>query len=148
MPKDGGFREAVGDVARHASAVARLQSELTRSEVRSSALLAFGAAVFAVMAFLLLTTLFVASLAIPLPLWLAILIVMLVYLALAGVLAVAFRATRQSGVAKDQARLTLAALRSARGDGAGQTSAPTTPPPLPTAPEPVADIQERHVDHG
>jgi hypothetical protein len=151
MPEGGGLREAVRDVARHASAVARLQGELTRSELRSSGLLGFGAAVFAVMSFLLLTTLFVAALAIPLPLWLAILIVMLVYMALAGVLGVAFRASRQSGVAKDQARITMATLRSARSNAGGDatpqvTAAPTGSPSASPAAPLVPDAQGSHVD--
>ena len=166
MAEGGGLREAVGDVARHASAVARLQAELSRSELRSSGLLGFGAAVFAVMAFLLLTTLFVAALAIPLPLWLAILIVLVVYATLAAVLGAAFKRSRQAGVATDQARITMATLRSARANGAGNTTAPpatpsptapfqtpTAPasPPTPTPPPaaaPAADEQPRQVDGG
>jgi len=109
-----GLRQAATDVLRHAKAVARLHGELTRSEVRTSGVLGFGAAVFAVMSFLLLTTLFVAALAIPLPLWLAILIVTVLYASMAAVLGIAFRKSRQEGVAKDQVGLTAAALGAGR----------------------------------
>jgi hypothetical protein len=147
MTEGGGLREAANDVARHASAVARLQAELTRSELRSSGVLGFGAAVFAVMAFLLLTTLLVAALAIPFPVWLAILIVMLVYMALAVVLGAAFRKSRQAGVAKDQARVTAAALGLGRRAGTSATvsrdsSISTGPPPQ------VAATEGPDVDRG
>jgi len=157
MPEGGGIKDAVSDVARHASAVARLQAELSRSELRSSGLLGFGAAVFAVMAFLLLTVLFVAVLAIPLPLWLAILIVLLVYGSLSAVLGIAFRRSRQAGVAKDQARITIATLKSARAGGSGAPQ-PATPTPAASSPSvssspaaalastPAAAAEERTTD--
>jgi hypothetical protein len=132
-----GLRQAATDVARHAKAVARLHAELTKSEVRSSGLLGFGAAVFAVLGFLLLTTLFVVALAIPLPLWLATLIVTLVYFAVAAVLGLALRKTRQESVAKDQVRLTAAALGAGRKGAAARTS-PASPAVAMTGQSPPA----------
>ncbi|HEY7280633.1 MAG TPA: phage holin family protein, partial [Actinomycetota bacterium] len=89
MARGGGLREALREVAQSASNVARLQAELSRSDLKQTSALGLGAAVFGVLAFLLLTTLFVIALAIPLPAWLAILIVMLVYMAIAAALGAA-----------------------------------------------------------
>jgi len=111
MADRGGLREAAQEVARRAASVARLQSELARSELKSSSALAFGAAVFGVFAFALFTTLLVAALAIPLPVWLSVLIVMVLYLIAAGVLGSAFRRTKGAPLAKQQARVTATALR-------------------------------------
>jgi hypothetical protein len=117
-----GLRAAAKEVAQRAASVARLQAELARSEMRGTALLGAGAAVFAIVGFMLLTCLFVVALAVPLPAWLATLIVTVVYFAVAAALGVAFRQARQGAVARDQARITAAAVRRARGDGAAEST--------------------------
>jgi hypothetical protein len=117
-----GLRGAVKEVARRASAVARLQAELTKAELASTGKnaaigggLAAGAAFLGVFVFALLTTLFVVALAIPLPLWLAVLIVLVAYLIVAAVLGLLarnhFAQARGPRLAAEQAKLTAGALR-------------------------------------
>ena len=136
MAAGNGLRGALREVAQSASSVARLQAELTRSDLKTSSVLGLGAAMFAFMGFLLLTTLFVIALAIPLPAWLAILIVMVVYLAVAAVLGIRYRQTRGGSIAREQAQLTAAVFRGIRGSD-DVPSVPAAPePPLPKpAPE-------------
>jgi hypothetical protein len=128
MARGGGLREALREVAQSASNVARLQAELSRSDLKQTSALGLGAAVFGVLAFLLLTTLFVIALAIPLPAWLAILIVMLVYMAIAAALGAAYRHARVNSVARQQARVTSATLKRISGKGA-PAPPPVAPPP-------------------
>jgi hypothetical protein len=77
--------------------------------------LAAGAAFLGVFVFALLTTLFVVALAIPLPLWLAVLIVLVAYLIVAAVLGLLarnhFAQARGPRLAAEQAKLTAGALR-------------------------------------
>jgi len=119
-----GLRRAVKEVARRASAVARLQAELTKAELANTgknagigAGLAAGAAFLAVFVFALLTTLLVVALALPLPLWLAVLIVLVVYLIVAAVLGLLarnhFAQAKGPRLAAEQAKLTVGALRGA-----------------------------------
>ena len=134
MAERKGLRGAISEVAQRASAVVRLQTELTRAELASSgknaaagAGLMIAAAFFAVFAFALLTALFVVALAIALPLWLAILIVLVVYLIVAAILVLLgrgrFREAKGAPMAREQARLTKAAVGL---DGA-EDRAPTRP---------------------
>src|SRR3954447_20188504 len=122
MAAGTGLGGAVKEVARRASAVLRLQAELTKTELAANgkdaaigAGLAAGAAFLAVFVFALLTTLFVVALAIPLPLWLAVLIVMVVYLVVTAVLGLVARSqfakVKGPKLAAEQAKLTSAAFR-------------------------------------
>jgi hypothetical protein len=117
-----GIGASVKEVVRRASAVAKLQAELTKAELASTgknagigAGLAAGAAFIAVFAFALLTTLFVVLLALAVDLWLSVLIVLVVYLALAALLGILaknhFQQAKGPQLAKEQAQLTAKALR-------------------------------------
>lgn len=138
MAAGAGLRGAIKDVARRATAVARLQAELAKAELAKSGKnagvglgLIIGAALIGFFAFALLTALFVVALANALPLWLSILIVLVVYLivvAILGSLARShFNRAKGASVAAEQARLTLDALGLNRG-GDGASPSPTAAP--------------------
>jgi hypothetical protein len=140
MPSGAGLRGAVKEVARRASAVARLQVELTKTEVADTgksagagAALAAGAAFIGVFAFALLTTLFVVALAIAMPLWLSVLTVLVVYLIVAALLGALarnrFGQAKGPRQAKEQARLTAEALKGRRPETPVAPGEPTEPPP-------------------
>jgi tetrahydromethanopterin S-methyltransferase subunit G len=150
MPAGAGLRGAVKDVARRASAVARLQVELVKAELANTGKnagvgigLVIGAVFIGVFALALLTALFVVVLAIALPMWLSILIVLVVYLIVIAILGALarnrFRQAKGAPLAAEQARLTFDALGLSRsGDGA--------PPPSAPGSEPVAQPSDRGPD--
>lgn len=121
MAAGSGLRDSVKEVARHGAAVLRLQAELARAELRDTAknagaglALVIGAAFFAFFVFALLTGLFVALLALALPVWASVLIVMVVYIVVIIVLVMVargrFRQAKGTPLAREQARLTKSAL--------------------------------------
>ena len=150
MATGTGLRDAVSEVARRASAVLRLQTELAKAELAKTgknaaagAGLAIGAAFFAVFAFALLTSLLVAALALVLPVWLSILIIMVLYFVVVGVLILLararFRRANGTPLAKEQARITKEALGFAQtGNGTSGAPAVVTPSVAPITP-PAAD---------
>ena len=148
MAAGTGVRGAVKEVARRASAVARLQAELAKAEFArtgknagAGAGLALGAAFLGVFVFALLTALFVVALAYALPLWASILIVMIVYLLVAGGLVALsrdrFRHAKGMSVASEQARLTASALGLRRVAAAKPADEPATVAAPAPAPVPV-----------
>jgi len=150
MATGTGLRDAVSEVARRASAVLRLQTELAKAELAKTgknaaagAGLAIGAAFFAVFAFALLTSLLVAALALVLPVWLSILIIMVLYLIVVGVLILLARGRfrRANGIplATEQARITKEKLGFApTGNGTPGPPAVETPSLAPVPP-PASD---------
>jgi hypothetical protein len=147
MATGTGIRGAIREVTSRASAVMRLQAELFRTEMGASgknaaagAGVAVAAAFVLFFAFALLTTLFVVALAIVLPLWLSVLIVLVLYLLIAAVLGLVsrnrFQHVKGAPVAREQARLTGAALGKRQDEGAMLGAAPDVPgsaPPSPAA---------------
>jgi hypothetical protein len=143
MATGTGLRDAIGEVARRASAVVRLQAELARAELAKTgqnaaagAGTAIGAAFLAVFVFALLTALFVAALALVLPVWLSILIVMVVYIIVILVLILLarsrFRRVNGMPLAVQQAKITQEALGFAQpGNGATNDVSPGAQPPAP-----------------
>jgi hypothetical protein len=167
MPEGAGLRAAVREVAQRASAVARLQAELVKTELADTGKntgvgvgLVIGAAFIGVFAFGLLTALFVVALANALPLWLSILIVLVVYLGLAALLGLIarnrFSQAKGAPQAAQQARLTRDALGLSRSeDGSSPASTPTVQGPIERpagtntgAPPAVAPISDRGPDAG
>jgi len=133
-----GLRDSVREVARRGAAVLRLQAELARAELRSSAqnagaglALLVAAAFFAFFAFALMTGLFVALLALALPLWASVLIVLGVYLLVVLTLILVarsrFRAVKGAPLAREQLRLTTSALGFDRASDGTTTGTPGTP---------------------
>ena len=121
MAAGTGLRDSIKEVARRGGAVLRLQAELAKAELRDTAKnagaglgLVVGAAFLAFFVLALLTALFVALLALVLPVWASILIVMVVYIVVVAVLVLVargrFRRAKGTPLSREQARLTSAAL--------------------------------------
>jgi putative superfamily III holin-X len=121
---NGGVGAAAKDVAEHAGAIARLEAELASLELKEKVAalgigigLAVGAAlcVLYMVGFLLATI--AAALATFLPTWLALLIVTLALLVVAGILGLFARSSIRKGTppvpeqAIEEARLTTAAVK-------------------------------------
>jgi Putative Actinobacterial Holin-X, holin superfamily III len=121
---NGGVGAAAKDVAEHAGAIARLEAELAALELKQKVAalgigigLAVGAAlcVLYMVGFLLATI--AAALATFLPTWLALLIVTLALLAVAGILGLLARSSIRKGTppvpeqAIEEAKLTTAAVK-------------------------------------
>jgi len=115
------LRDSVREVARRGAAVLRLQAELAKAELRDTAknagaglALVIAAAFLAFFVFALLTGLFVALLALALPVWASVLIVMVVYIIVVLVLVLVargrFRQAKGTPLAREQAKLTASAL--------------------------------------
>jgi uncharacterized membrane protein YqjE len=102
-PRDRGFGELVKDLASQTSTLVRQEIRLAQAEVTQKGKLAGkgagmlgGAAVAALLGLGALTALLIIALDAALPLWLAALIVMVLWLAVAGVLAMAGRNALQA----------------------------------------------------
>jgi hypothetical protein len=155
MLAGAGLRGAFKEVARRASAVARLQAELAKAELASTgknagagAGLAVGAAFIGVFAFALLTALLVVALAIALPVWLSILIVLLAYVIVVAVLGALaqsrFRRAKGAPLASEQARLTASALGLGRdGEARPTLTRPNEPSPGVTSSAPASGDRAR-----
>ncbi len=124
-PPKASLGAAAKQVAEHASTLARLELELAQLEIKRKLAplglgigLGVGAALFGLLALGFVFATLAAVLATFLPTWLALLIVTLLLLAVAGVMALlALRAVRRGGApvpeqAIEEARLTAAAIRS------------------------------------